>query len=477
MQAVTSKKLHSLLGDFTFFNHFSVDRISTRDASNMPFICWPNGSPCLIGNLYMQSLLLSRGRTRNGLSRKGTKGGSMGAYAGHVGQLLKRCYRDGVDPINLNDMKFTDYVDEIRKETADYNPAQPKKSQNAVIATGKVWLDFLVFVGTFYRNKTFVSPTGAIRAREETFYVKVRGGKMIPKAYLWHHSFGKPHREHRRDPVTSEQIQMLKAANRKDKASDFVKMRRLMMIELLTDLGPRRGELANLKVQDVRNAVKLDEPVLRLDTLKREEGAERFIAIFRPTLKKLDEFIDGPRRKLMRNVYKGGKDHGYVFVSTRNGQPLRDTHLSNEIRYLRILAGIESQICPHMFRHAMVTRVFTQFIAQHKLNNADDFRRALLDTKTFVAEVVQWTGHLDPTSVEHYIHLAFRDLANYSETLSSVHQALALDKYFALSNDLKLQLEEGLPVADYLKQMNDLERMYKQDAESAEKRTTSLRTP
>ncbi|MND79291.1 hypothetical protein D3C80_710240 [compost metagenome] len=52
-----------------------------------------------------------------------------------------------------------------------------------------------------------------------------------------------------------------------------------------------------------------------------------------------------------------------------------------------------------------------------------------------------------------------------------------MDKYFALSNGLKLQLEEGLPVADYLKQMNDLERMYKQDAESAEKRTTSLRTP
>lgn len=475
MQAVTSKKLHSLLGDFTFFSHFSVDRLSTCDASNMSFICWPNGSPCLIGNLFMQSLLTSGGRGRNGVSRKGSKGGTMAGYAGHVGQLLKRCYRDNVDPINLTDRLFSDYIVEIREEPAAYNPAQGKKSENSVIATGKVWLDFLVFVGTFYRNKNFVSKTGTIRAREETYYIQVRGGRRIAKTYLWHHSFGKPHREHHRDPVTSEQIQMLRAANRKDKTTDFVKMRRLVMIELFTDLGPRRGELANLKVQDVRNALRLDTPVLRLDTLKREEGAERFVPILAPTLRKLDQFIDGPRRKLMRKAYKGGKDHGYVFVSSRTGKPLNDTRFSNEILSLRKLAGIESQICPHMFRHAMITRLFTQFIARHELNNVDDFRRAFLDTETFTAEIVQWTGHLDHRSVEHYIHLAFRDLSSYTETLSSAHLTIAMDKYFALSKDLEQQLEEGLQVAEYLRLRNELKELYQLDSDIAEKRTTSLR--
>ena len=250
MEAVSTRQLHSLLGEFEFFSHYSVDRISTRDASNMSFLCWPNGSPCLIGNLYMQSLLSSRGRTRNGLSRKGRKGGSMGGYAGKVGQLLKRCYRDQIDPINLTDKKFSDYITEIREEAANYNPAQPKKSQNSVIATGKVWLDFLVFVGNFYRNKQFVSEIGTIRAREETYYIKVRGGKSIAKTYLWHHSFGMPHREHHRDPITNEQIKLLKTANRKDKASDFVKMRRLVMLDMFTDTGARRTELADLTVKD-----------------------------------------------------------------------------------------------------------------------------------------------------------------------------------------------------------------------------------
>lgn len=477
MPTVTEKKLHSLLGEFKFFSHFSVDRLSTREATNMSFLCWPNGSPCLIGNLYLQTLLNSRGRTRNGLSRKGTKGGSMADHAGKVGQLLKRCYRDNIDLINLTDKKFSDYIVEIREQPAKYNPAQSKKTENSVIATGKVWLDFLVFVGTFYRNKQFVSENGTIRAREETYYIRARWGRNIAKSHLWHHSFGKPHRVGRRDPVTSEQIQMLRAANRQDKATDFVKMRRLTMIECLTDLGPRRGELANLRVQDVRDAIALglETPVLRLDTLKREEHAQRYVPILMPTLRKLDQFIDGPRRKVMRKLYKGGKDHGYLFVCSRTGKPLTDKTFSNEILELRKLAGIESQICPHMFRHAMITRLFTQFIARHQLNNADDFRRALLDTETFKAEVAEWTGHLASDSVEHYIHLAFRDLANYTETLSSTHLTLAIDKYFALSEDLEQQLNEGLPVAEYLRLRKELKELHKQDAEIAEKRSTSLK--
>ncbi|WP_433885385.1 tyrosine-type recombinase/integrase [Pseudomonas vranovensis] len=476
MQTLGNRQLHSLLGDFTFFDHFSVDRLSTCDASNMSFLCWPNGTPCLIGNLYLQSLLKSRGRTRNGLSRKGRKGGSMGDFAGKVAQLLRRCYRDKIDLINLTDKNFRDYIIEIRQEKAEFNPAQNKKTENSVIATGRVWLDFLVFVGGFYRNKNFVSPSGMIRAREETYIIKVRGGRNVSRSYLTHHSFGRPHREHHRDPITNDQIKLLKAANRKDKAPDFVKMRRHVMIELFTDLGPRRGELANLRVEDVRNALKMETPVLRLDTLKREEGAERYVAIFMPTLQKIDQFIDGDRRKLMRKVYKGGRDHGFVFVSSRTGKPLSAAVFSNEILALRKLAGIESQVCTHMFRHAMITRVFTHFISRHELNNADDFRRALLDTKTFLAEVVSWTGHLDPKSVEYYINLAFRNLSNYTETLTSAHLTMAMDKYFQLEEELLERLEEGMPVAEYKKKLKALKELAQKDFEISEKRESSLRS-
>lgn len=470
MSGQPTRKLYHLLGSFSTFSHFSVDKLSIRDATNMPFIIWPNGSPCLIGNLYMQSLLYRPGRSQQGLSRRGDKGGSMGDYAAKVGQLLRRCYRDGVDPIQLSDDKFTDYICDIRKEPSNFNPSQPKKSESSVIATGKIWLDFLGFVGRFHGDDNFVSENGTIRAREEKFTTATRGGKKINRTYLTHHSFGQPHREHRRMPVTRVQIEQLKAAIRKDDVPATVKVRRACLIDLLTDTGARRTELANLKVSDVLRAIEMEHPLLRLDTLKREEGAERYVPVFITALKKLRQYIEVERRKIMRKVYKGGSDHGFFFVSTRTGEPLKSSVISNEINHLRKVAGIKSQVTPHMFRHAFITNLFIHLIRRHQLTNPDEFRQALLDSQTFIAEIASWTGHLEPQSVENYIHLAFRDLSNYSTTVSSVHLVMAVDKYFAEENELLAMLEEGMPVEKYKNQLLALREMAQKDLAIAKER-------
>lgn len=474
MTAPASRKLYHLLGEFKTFSHFSVDRLSTRDASNIPFIIWPNGAPCLIGNLYMQSLLNRKGRGRQGLSRRGQKGGSMGDYAAKLSQLLRRCYRDRLDPIQLSDGNFTDYIDEIRKETSNFNPSQPKKSETSVIATGKIWLDFLSFVGWFYGDREFVSEQGAIRAREEKFVTMTRSGKKISQTYMVHHSFGRPHREHRRSPVTRQQIEQLKAAIRKDKTTAFVKVRRACLIELLTDTGARRTELANLMVDDVLRALEMEHPLLRLDTLKQDEYSERHIPVFATALKKLRQYIEVERRKIMRNVYKGKKDHGYFFISSTTGKPLSSPVISNEINHLRKVAGIKSQLCPHMFRHAFITNLFVRFIQRHQLSNEDEFRRALLDSRTFIAEITSWTGHLEPQSVERYINLAFRDLSSYTETVSSVHLVMAMDKYFSEEHELLAMLEEGMPVAEYSQRLKALQAMAHKDFEIARARESSL---
>lgn len=474
MPAPEKRKLYSLLGEFQAFSHFSVDRLSTRDATNMPFIIWPNGSPCLIGNLYMQSLLLRKGRGRQGLSRKGQKGGSMGDYAAKVSQLVRRLYKDKLDPIDLNDGRFSDYIAEIRKETSSYNPSQAKKSQNSVIATGRTWLDFLSFVGRFHGDDKFVSETGSIRAHEECHKTTSKSGKVIVKYYLHHHSFGSRHRPHRRDPITKEQIEFLKTAIRKSRSSSFVKVRTGCLIDLLNDTGARREEIANLRVDDVLRALEMEHPLLRLDTLKREEGAERFVPVFITALKKLRQYIDVERRKIMRSVYKGGQDHGYFFVSETTGRRLTSAAISNEILTLRKLAGIEAQVTAHMFRHAFITNLFKLFIQRHQLTNADEFRRALLDSQTFIAEITSWTGHLDNKSVEHYIHVAFGDLSNYKETVSSVHLVMAMHKYLAEEKELLAMLEEGMTVDEYARKFRALRDMAEKDFSIAEQRESAL---
>lgn len=466
-------KLYSLLGEFRMFRSFSIDRISTIDATNMPYMKWPNGSPCIIANLYILSLLQRPGRA-NGLSRKGSKGGTVGGYAAKIGQLLRRCYRDSVDPINLTDGRFSDYINEIREEPSSANPSQSRKSENAVIETGKRWLDFLAYVGRFYGNPNFVSSEGVIRAREEKYYVKSRSGKPVVRLHMWHHSFGQYSRSHVRDPITDAQIRLLKATIRTQKTSAFVKVRRANMIDMLTDLGARRTEIALLTIKDVKAALILDSPTLRVTTLKREDKAERFVPILATTLDKLNRYIEGERRSLMRKVYKDGVDHGFVFVSSTTGRPLTSDVISNEIRHLRLAAGIECQICPHMFRHAFITKLFVRFVKRHQLNNPDEFRRALLDTSTFLAEVVSWTGHLDALSVERYIHLAFRDLASYSETLSSVHMIMAMEKYFAEEEELTARLEEGMPISEYRLELRLLKKLSKKDMEIAQRRESNL---
>ena len=469
-----NRQLYHLLGEFKMFSYFSVDKLTTRDATNLPFMIWPNGSPCLIGNLYMQSLLNRAGRGRQGLSRKGDKGGSIGDYAAKLGQLLRRCYRDGLDPIDLSDGKFSDFITEIRKEPSKINPSQPKKSESSVIATGKVWLDFLGFVGRLYGDDHFVSEGGTIRARRVQFSTLTRSGKRISRTSLTHHSFGQPHREHRRMPITKDQIERLKAAIRKDNAPAFVKVRRACLIDLLTCTGARRTELANLKVSDVFHALDMDNPLLRVETLKREDKAERHIPIFLTVLHKVRQYIEVERRKIMRKVYRGGVDHGFLFVSSRNGNPLKSSVISNEINHLRKVAGIKSQVTPHMFRHAFITNLFILLFRRHEMTNPDQFRKALLDSRTFLAEITSWTGQLEHQSIERYIHLAFRDLSKYTETVSSVHLVMAMDKYFADENELLSMLEEGMPIEEYKKQLLSLREMAQIDFTIAKDREPSL---
>lgn len=212
----------------------------------------------------------------------------------------------------------------------------------------------------------------------------------------------------------------------------------------------------------------MEHPLLRLDTLKREEGAERFVPVFSTALKKLRQYIDVERRKIMRSVYKGGKDHRYFFVSATTGKQLTTAAVSNDILNLRKLAGIQSQVTPHMFRHAFINNLFILLIQRHQFTNSDQFRQALLDSRTFIAEITSWTRYLDSESIEHYIKVAFRDLANYKETVSSVHSVMAMRKYMSEQSELVAMLEEGMPVDEYTRQYRALKEMAQKDLMIAE---------
>ncbi len=461
----STHKLYSLLGEFKTFSHYSIDRISLRDATNIPFMNWPNGSPCIIGNLYMLSLFNRKGRgARHGLSRSGQDGGSMGDYAAKLSQLLRRCFHDQVDPINLTDGNFTDYVNELRLETSPRNSSVRKRTEDTISAIGRVWLDFLGFVGRMHGYQNFVAPEGRIRATEKSYFKVDRLGRKSVRTYLTHHSFGPPSRNKKRNPITVEQIALLKEAARKAKTSAFVKARRSLLIDLLTDTGARRSEIEQITIDDIKSAKKLEKnPTLRLTTLKQGALSFREVPVLPTLLHHLDSYIERQRSEIMKKKYRDGKDHRLFFVSERTGRPLTSKTLYNEIKHLKVCSGIASPIFPHMFRHRFITKLFIDLILMHQVTNEDEFRRNLLHTEIFKVEVTQWTGHLDTGSIDDYLHLALADATGYAETVNSVHMKRAMDSYFEREAELTQRLEEGLPIAEYKKELTNLKELLQKD--------------
>ena len=472
MSTSSIKQLFRPVSDLKLFDHHALGSLVTKDGSNMPFIVWPDGRPCLLANLYMLALRDRPGRGgQSGLSRKGSKGGTMGDYAAKISQLIRYCFRHDIDFIELTDNGFSSFISSIRTEALRPGSTHKRKSETTVLNVGRVCLD-LSHVGHFYGDNAFVSPNGRIRTIHKTATIKTRSGKVIKRDYVHHHSLslsgGRPRT---RDPITAQNIDRLREAINSLGKTRHLQMRRHVMISLLEHTGARRSEIANILVSDVLAALAMEFPMLRLETLKRGVGVERMIPITKMLLNELKKYIDFPRKRLI-SKFRKSNDHGFLFVSDQNGSRLNADSISNEVFVLKNHAGIKEPICAHMFRHAFITNLFVLLIRRHELENVDDFRRALLDSKKFVAEVMKWTGHQSPDSVERYIHLAFEKVSNYHTTVSSVYMIKAIEVFDQSQEKLLNDLKAGMPVAEYATELVKLKKLRNEDFEIAKARAT-----
>lgn len=115
-----------------------------------------------------------------------------------------------------------------------------------------------------------MAPTGPhIQAYKKTFSKKLSGNQEVRVEY-WHHPcFPEKSAENRRNPVTEHNINLLRQAAVTSSHTSAQKMRRLTILRFLEAVGPRRIEAANLKVDDVMRAKKMERPFIDLMTVKR----------------------------------------------------------------------------------------------------------------------------------------------------------------------------------------------------------------
>lgn len=437
-----NRQLHELLPDLVLFSHYSAGKVVTRDGTNLPHIVYPDNTPCMIANLYM--LALSQRKTGRGgslLSRRGSKGGTVGDYALKVGQLIRFCYLRKINFLDLNDDLFTDFIYELRKETSPKNSSQKKKDEPTITTTGRVCLDFLDYVGNFYGDTTFVSPEGTIRGEQKK--QTIEGKNPIVKTYWHHHSFSTGGRKRKRKPISQTNIEKLYDAIYEMDSSRFTQHRREIQLQTLEHTGARRAEINQIKVSDIVAAAEMKEPMLKLVTLKREKDRIRFVPVHRMFINDMLKFIRISREKIIQSTIGKKNDHDYVFVG-EHGKPLSDGTLSNEIYDIRTFAKIEEEVCNHMFRHAFCTNLFVLLIERHEIENEDRFRQQLLGEATFKAEVAQYTDHKNPESLTVYIRHAFNRISGFQKTVSSAEIIRVIELFDRKQLLLINKLEHGL---------------------------------
>ncbi len=201
----TKSKLYHLTGS-TFELPFHVGhdhKVNTTAAQDIPMLTWPDGSWCLLGNVYLLELY------RRGLSRK-NGGGTLYTYAANISHLLRYCFENKINLSEITDNEFSFFIKTLQGERRANRPEVFARDANSIIAIGRNCLDFMVTVGRFYQDENFIGPKGRIRAEQREFIVKRAGSKKVGGESVrkyWHHrNLPTPDPKNKRLPIVRRTV-------------------------------------------------------------------------------------------------------------------------------------------------------------------------------------------------------------------------------------------------------------------------------
>lgn len=403
-------------------------RLHTVPADNVPLMMWPDGGWCSQANSFIREAF------ERGLSRR-NYGGTLSVMAAHLSLLIRYCWNRRVDFSDLTDDQFREFVTELSDARRHRDPGSKRRNANGVIAIGRTCLSFLNSLANQLGDDEFIGPAGRIRVIQRVGCVSGRttDGQRVKRSVIYwdHAAFPKASPKKKRMPVGQSQIDRLRESVGNAGGSTHLRMRRHVTLKLLETTGARRGEIALLTLASVLDAASMELPMLLIPTLKRRGGdvEPRFVPLSRTDIMLIAQYAQVHRRAVMRRRRSNSSDHGFLLVSDTSGEPLRPNSITQEIRFLARSAGISQPLCPHMFRHRFITKLFVTLIEHHEIANPDEFRRALLDGEALKRKVSEWTGHKSMASLERYINLAFDEVSKFKRTFEMAHVNLALDAF------------------------------------------------
>lgn len=437
-----SGQLFTPIPELRLYDYMTDGEFHTISGNMMPFMCWPDGSPCLQANAYMIKLRMHSGRGGNGPSRQGTKGGSFGQYAGQISHLIRFCYYNKINFIALSDDDFCNFIDVLRQERKLDKPKQLKRNERTITGIGRRCLNFLAHVAEMNGIHNFVGVNGTISiVMVDSIYY--RNGKALKRSSVHHRSFRTPSAKKTRKPIGEATIAKLRDAIDATSSSDFLSTRRHLMISLFEEMGTRRAETQPLMVADIIAASKVRKPTLTINTLKRGGlGITRDLELSPPLIDELIDYIRGPRRAIMKK-FKDAPDHGYLFVTERGGRPLGIDSITTEFWKIRRAAGVDEQACAHLFRHLFCTNIVAELIAATQALSPDSFRQTLMTNKMLAERAMTKSGHATLESLLDYVDSAFKQKSKYQQIIQNAEAARTYENYEKRRKRLRDDFKKG----------------------------------
>lgn len=437
-----SSQLFTPIPELWLYDYLVQDTLQTLNGNMIPFMSWPDGSPCLQANAYMIKLRMHSGRGGNGPSRIGTKGGTFGQYAGQLSHIIRFCYYNRLNFIAISDDDFCHFIDGLRKETEKKHPAKLRRNERTIIDIGRRCLSFLAHVGEMNGVHNFVGIGGTISVEMVDSMVS-RNGKAYKRSSVHHRSFRTPSAKKTRRPIAEATIEKLRDAIDEMSTSDFLCRRRHLMISLFEEMGARRAEVQTIKVSQIIAASKTKIPIISVQTLKKGgTGITRDLQLSPVLIDELMDYIRDDRRTIMKR-FKENPDHGFLFVTERGGRPLGIDTITTEFSNVRRAACIEEPACAHLFRHAFCTHVVAQLIAETEALSPDSFRQTLMTNKMLAERAMAKTGHATLESLLDYVDAAFRKKSKYEQIIRNVDIARTYESYEKRRKRLLEEFKKG----------------------------------
>lgn len=452
------KQLFKVIPKLKLYDFVSGDKLQTLNGNGMPFMTWPDGTPCFLANAWFIRMRSESGRSGQGPSRVGSKGGSFGEYAGKISHLIRFCYYNNLNFISLSDDDFCEFIDGLRSHKKE-NSKEPKRSEKTITNIGRRCLKFLHFIGEFNQVQNFVGIGGTIDIQmvESTGY---RNGVPFKRSSVHHRSFRKGGSSAKpRKPIAEATIEAMRDAIDEMPTSVFLSSRRQLMINTFEELGARRREIKRLTIPVIMAAAAMETPKLVLTTLKRGGNITRAITVSPLLIDEMLTFIRIHRRKVIKKT-SPRDDHGYLFITERGGRPLKTDSFTAEFSKIRSAAGIEVQACAHLFRHAFCTNVVASLIAETEALSPESFQQTLMTNKMLAERAMTLTGHSTLEGLLHYVDAAYRNKSKFSKIIRNIETANKYHSYERrrkrifddfksekISRSQYIELEEGLSKA------------------------------